>query len=351
MPAIIQLDLSALHHNFQRIRTLAPGRSILAMIKANAYGHDAIQVARALPDAEAFGVACIVEGVQLRNAGITQDIVLMQGFFTANDLAIIIQHQLQIVVHDWYQLEILEQQQITSPLVIWLKIDTGMHRLGFLPEAVPEVITRLQRLDCVKESPRLMTHFSAPEEINNSVTLNQFKLFQKTIQQYPGARSLANSAAILAWPDTLGDWVRPGIMLYGVSPFPQKCGNDHDLKPVMNWCSTLTAIHHLRKGDSVGYNSTWICPEDMLVGVVSAGYGDGYPRQAKNGTPVLVNNKSVPLIGRVSMDMITVDLRSQADAKIGDPVVLWGADLPVEVIARSVEMSPYQLLCGVRVRG
>ncbi len=346
----IQLDISALQHNFQRIRQIAPGKKILAMIKANAYGHGAIKIARGLIDADAFGVACINEAKQLRENGITQPIVLMQGLNSVDDLPIINSYQLQMVLHDWSQLAILEQQQLSQPLVIWIKLDTGMHRLGFPVTALNEIIERLQKIKYIKQPLRFMTHFASPEQLDNSLTMQQAELFLSITDHLSGERSLANSAAIIGWPQTHGDWVRPGIMLYGVSPFPQKTGNDYDLLPVMDWTSQLIVIHQLKKGDAVGYNGTWVCPEDMSVGIVAVGYGDGYPRQAKNGTPVLVNNKRVPLIGRVSMDMLAVDLRTQPQATIGDPVLLWGKNLPVEEIASYVDLSPYQLLCGVRER-
>lgn len=346
----IDLDISALQHNFHRVQQLAPNRKILAMVKANAYGHGAEKIAKGLPNADAFGVSTINEAIQLRNANIKQDIVLMQGFNSAEDLSIISSFNLQVVIHDWSQLNFLEQQYLTMPLVIWIKIDTGMHRLGFEPQALPEITHRLQKINNIEKSFRYMTHFASSEQLHNPFTQNQYQEFLNATENLPGLKSLANSAAILGWPNTHGDWVRPGLILYGVSPFPQKMGSDHDLKPVMNWHSSLMVVHQLKKGDGIGYNSTFICPEDMPVGVVAAGYGDGYPRQAKNGTPVLVNNNRVPIIGRISMDMLTVDLRNQPDAKIGDIVLFWGMGLPIEEIARSVEMSPYQLLCGVRQR-
>ena len=225
-----------------------------------------------------------------------------------------------------------------------------MHRLGFWPDALPEIVNRLNNINNIDKPLRFMSHFASSEQLDNSMTENQYRVFLKATDKFSGLKSLANSAAIMAWPNTYCDWVRPGLMLYGVSPFPQKIGSDHDLKPVMNWCSSLIVIHQLKKGDGVGYNSTWVCPEDMPIGIVAAGYGDGYPRQVKNGTAVLVNNKRVSLIGRVSMDMLAVDLRSQPEAKVGDPVLLWGKNLPVEEIARAAEMSPYQLMCGVRER-
>jgi alanine racemase len=346
----IELDISALQHNFQRIQQLTPHSKKMAIIKANAYGHGAEKIAKGLPQADAFGVTCLNEAIHLRNNNIKQDIVLMQGFNCVEDLSSISSHHLQIVLHDWNQLNILEQQHLSVPLTIWLKIDTGMHRLGFNPQAMPEIINRLQKINSNVKHLRFMTHFASSEQLDNPLTQNQYLSFLSATEKLSGLKCLANSAAILAWPNTHADWVRPGVILYGVSPFPHKIGNDHDLKPVMNWCSTLMVINQLKKGDGVGYNRTWICPEDMPVGIVAAGYGDGYPRQAGNGTPVLVNNIKVPLIGRVSMDMLAVDLRTQPNAKAGDPVILWGKNLPVEEIARATEMSPYQLLCGVRLR-
>lgn len=346
----IELDISALQHNFKRVRQLAPGKKILAMLKANAYGHGAIKIAHGLSEADAFGVACVNEAIHLRENGISQPIVLMQGLNHSDDLSIINSYQLQMVLHDWSQLEILEQHQLTQPLVIWIKLDTGMHRLGFPLESLSDIISRLQKIKNIAQPLRFMTHFASPEQLDNSLTLQQYQQFISATENISGIRSLANSAAIIAWPQTQCDWIRPGIMLYGVSPFQNKIGSDHDLIPVMNWTSQLMVVHPLKKGDAIGYNGTWVCPENMPVGIVAVGYGDGYPRQAKNGTPILVNNKRVSLIGRVSMDMLAVDLRSQPQAKIGDPVLLWGKDLPVEEIARSVDMSPYQLLCGVRER-
>lgn len=346
----IELDISALQHNFNRVRQLAPGKKILAMVKANAYGHGAIKIARGLIDADAFGVACINEAIQLRDHGIAQPIVLMQGINHSDDVSQLNSYQLQMVLHDWSQLEILKQQPLTHPLVIWIKLDTGMHRLGFPVEALSEIINRLQKIKNIAQPLRFMSHFASPEQLDNSLTMQQAQKFFSATESFSGVRSLANSAAIMGWPQTHCDWVRPGLMLYGVSPFQNKIGCDHGLIPVMNWKSHLIVIHQLKKGDAIGYNGTWVCPEDMPVGIVAVGYGEGYPRQAKNGTPILVNNKRVSLIGRVSMDMLAVDLRSQPQAKIGDPVLLWGEILPVEEIARSVEMSPYQLLCGVRER-
>lgn len=348
-PTYMQINADALRHNLKQVRKLVPSSRVLAMIKANAYGHGLINVAHALADADAFGVAFLEEALQLRAAGIQQPIVLMEGFYGATELAEISQNDLAVVVHQYSQLEILEQQELKTPLTVWLKIDTGLHRLGFLPEEVAEVWRRLKKCKHVGEI-HLLSHFTEPDDLYKSTTLQQLACFDRSIAELSAQRSLANSAAILAWPATHYEWVRPGIMLYGVSPFADKIGADHNLQPVMTLRSELIAVQSLCKGDTVGYGGTWICPENMPVGIIAIGYGDGYPRHAKNGTPVLVNNAVVPLIGRVSMDMIAVDLRTQPHAKIGDSVVLWGEGLPVEQVAHAAGTIAYELLCHVTPR-
>jgi len=231
-----------------------------------------------------------------------------------------------------------------------VKIDTGMHRLGFKPEALKIVLNGLNDFSWINGAPNLMTHFSDADDIGNAKTKKQATEFFNLTKEFSGVKSLANSAGIIGWPDSHADWVRPGIMLYGVSPMTGATGLEHDLKPVMTLQSELIVIHDLKKGDCVGYGSTWQCPEDMRVGVVSIGYGDGYPFAAKQGTPVLVGDQKVPLVGRVSMDMITVDLRTCLQAKIHDKVTLWGDGLPVEIIAKQAGTISYELLCGIAQR-
>jgi alanine racemase len=348
-PAQAILDLPALSHNLTQVRRLAPGRRIMAVIKANAYGHGMVKTARALGDADAFAVACLDEAIILREAGIAQPLVLLEGFFDAAELPLLTQHRLITVVHHEEQLAILERNRLDAPLPIWIKVDSGMHRLGLAPAKLAETWKRLNTCGSLQVLG-FMTHLANADYRNDPLTLQQLKSFNEAVDAYPGQRSIANSAAVLSWPQTHGDWVRPGIMLYGVSPFADSSGTSHGLKPVMSLHSRLMAVNHFKRGDRIGYGGEWECPEDMPVGVVAIGYGDGYPRHAKAGTPVLVNNKRVPLIGRVSMDMICVDLRGQAQARSGDPVCLWGGALPVEEVARYAGTIPYELLCRVTSR-
>jgi len=349
-PVFAKINTNALKHNLQRTREIAPNSAIIAMIKANAYGHGLITVAHALDKADAFGVACIEEGVILRESGVTQPIVLMEGLFTEDELKLVLEYQFDLVVQQERQLRILELANLKQPLVIWLKVDTGMHRLGIRPEKVPEFYARLNACQWVKKPLRLMTHFADAEDCQKPTTAQQIALFHETTQALPVVRSLANSAGVLAWPEAHADWVRPGLMLFGVSPFPDKSAKDFDLQPVMTLCSEIIAVHQCKKGDCIGYGGVWCCPEDMLIGIVAIGYGDGYPRNIPNETPVLVNQKPVPQIGHVSMDMLAVDLRSQPNADCGDPVVLWGEGLPLETVAQRANTIPYTLLCGITQR-
>jgi alanine racemase len=348
-PAKVVISLSALRHNFSRIRTLAPDSRIMAIVKADAYGHGIAHIAQSLEDADAFGVACLEEARELRQADIKQRINLLEGPYAEEELNEISKLELDIVAHDISQVEMLEQSQLSKPIDVWLKIDTGMHRLGFLPELVNDVISRLQQTKNVKDI-RLMTHLASANNRDNPMTLEQIQCFNQVSGNHNVEKTIANSAGIMAFPNAHVDWVRPGIMLYGVSPFSDSQGPQQGLKPVMTLQSRLITVKQLNAGEPVGYGATWRCPEDMLVGVVAAGYGDGYPRHAKSGTPVLINGKRAELIGRASMDMLTVDLRSQAQAKTGDPVVLWGEGLPVEEIANHADTIPYEVLCAVHKR-
>jgi alanine racemase len=323
----------------------------MAVIKANAYGHGAVAAARALTDADAFAVASVEEAVQLREAGVSASIVLLEGIFEPEELATVSAHRLQMVVHTEEQVRWLEEARSGPALCLWLKINTGMNRLGFAPEDAPGVWQRLQRLPCIDRGcMRWMSHLSCADECDNPVTSQQLHRFTGAVQNEVGERSLANSAALLTRPDTHLDWVRPGIMLYGASPVEPECKLSAALRPAMTFESRLIAVHRHGKGDPIGYGQSWTCPEDMTVGVVAAGYADGYPRHAPNGTPVLVNGRHAALVGRVSMDMLCVDLRGQRRARAGDPVVLWGEGLPVETVAAHAGTISYELLCGVGVR-
>jgi len=344
------IDLAALQHNLDRVHALAPGRSVIAMVKANAYGHGIVRVATALTKADAFGVASLEEGILLREAGIRHPIFLMEGLFYPDELAEAARHHFTLIVHHWPGVEILERATDAHVFPVWLKINTGMHRLGFDPKEVRSVYERLRIAPNVRKPIGLMTHFAEADVPHNASTQQQIQLFNELTHDLEGPRSLANSAGILNWPESYGDWVRPGLMMYGASPIANNAGLDHDLKPVMTLSSRIIAITHVKKDGKVGYGGTWTAPEDMSVGVVGVGYGDGYPHFAKNGTPVLINGHPSQLVGRVSMDMLTVDLRGQPLAKIGDPVILWGEGLPVERIALHNNTSAYEILTRMTPR-
>lgn len=343
------IDLIALQHNCQQIRKLTSPSKMMAMVKSDAYGHGLLQVVKSLIDVDALGVACLDEALVLRKAGITKRIVLMSGFSNVTELSVINKYGLDVVVHHENQVEILQASKLNSPLNVWLKVDTGMHRLGFATQDAERAYYKLSKIFQVQQPLYIMTHLANADDLSESTTCKQLDLF-KRISFYSNPKSIANSAAIINCPESYADWVRPGIMLYGVSPLFNKTGEEIGLRPVMTLQSKIIAVKQLAKGDRVGYGGIWKCPENMPVGVVSIGYGDGYPRHAKNGTPVLVNGVQCQVIGRVSMDMLTVDLRNNPDAKCGDRVILWGKGLPVEYIAKFATTISYELLCGLTQR-
>jgi alanine racemase len=346
--AVVNLD--AAQHNLRMVREHAPDARIMAVIKANGYGHGLVRISQALADADAFAVARVDEGIYLRNAGIQQRITVLEGFTFDEELDKLLYYGLDSVVHSFIQLEILEKRTEIEKIAVWLKLDTGMNRLGFKTEEFDNAYRRLSQCKIVRGPCNLMTHLANSDSVEDDKTLRQIKLFNETVQSYPGQRSIANSAGILAWTDAVSDWVRPGIMLYGISPFPDRTGPQLGLKPIMGLYSRLISVKPLKQGETVGYGTGWVCQKPTTLGVVAIGYGDGYPRYAETGTPVLVNGRRVPLIGRVSMDMITVDLETQPEAKPGDPVCLWGKELPVEEIALHAGTIPYTLVCGITQR-
>lgn len=349
-PTFMKIDLAALQKNLGRVRKFASGRKVIAMVKANAYGHGIVRIAHALQGADALGVASLDEGIMLREAGIMQPIILMEGLFHPEEIELAAHYDFTLVVHHLPHVEMLEQCRVTKPFSVWLKINTGMNRLGFEPEQTNIIYKRLSEIKAVAQPIGVMTHFAEADNITQSATKLQIERFHETTKAIPGARSLANSAGIIAWPESHGDWVRPGLMMYGASPFSDKCGTDHGLLPVMTLWSRIIAITSVKKGGKVGYGGEWEAPNDLLVGVVGVGYGDGYPQYAKSGTPVLVNGQECKLVGRVSMDMLTVDLSGQPNAKIGDEVILWGAGLPVERVARHSQSSAYEILTRMTPR-
>lgn len=354
-PTTATIHADALRYNLGALRDKARGSRVMAVVKADGYGHGLERVVRALADADAFGVAALADAERIRAAGPTQPVVLLSGFDAPEDLPQLQRLNVETVVHHHVQLDMLEQAppELSRTLRCWLKVDTGMHRLGFAPEAVREAHARLSALGA--GAPVLMTHFASSDEFdpsspNGRQTQEQLALFERATTGLGGPRSLANSAAVLAWPQAHGDWVRPGGALYGISVVAGRSGADFGLRPAMTLSTRLLAVNRIRRGERVGYSATWETPEDMPVGVAAVGYGDGYPRRVPAGTPVLVNGRTAPLVGRVSMDLMTIDLRRHPEARPGDPVVLWGPDLPVEVVADAAGTIGYEPVCSITRR-
>jgi alanine racemase len=349
---VATIHLGALRHNLARLQALAAPARVMAVVKADAYGHGLERVARALDgEAEAFAVAALGDGLRLRAAGHRQRIVVLSGPDNAGDIAEMQRLQLEATIHHEAQLHWLAAAPSTrGHLRVWLKIDSGMHRLGFAPDRVAAVHARLASMAGVDPEIGLLTHFSDSEVFDGAQTPAQIARFAEATAHLPGPRSLSNSAAVLGWPAARGDWVRTGGLLYGLSVVDGKNAADFGFRPAMTLSTRLIAVNRIGKGERIGYNGTWTCPEDMPVGVAAVGYGDGYPRSAVAGTPVLVGDRRVPLIGRVSMDLITLDLRNAPDATIGDRVVLWGSELPVETVAAQSGTISYDLTCGMTRR-
>jgi alanine racemase len=343
------VDLAAIRHNLAVVRRHAPGAHVMAAIKADAYGHGAVHVARALEDdVDCFAVACLEEALVLREAHVRGPIALLEGVLSMEEAKLCLRHELQVVVNDHWQLEILEKLPRGARVSLWIKLDSGMHRLGFPLDDVGALWSR------VGARPEWdfggwLTHLACADEPGSATTRDQVAAFGKALGALPGARSIANSAGVIAWPEARADWVRPGLMLYGASPLPDRSAQALGLKAAMRLESRI-AVRDSDRGDAIGYGLAYRCPEAMRVGVAAVGYADGYHRSLPTGTPVEVNGRRAQVVGRVSMDMITVDLREVADAKVGDPVLVWGGALPVEDIAARAGTVAYELLCGLTQR-
>jgi alanine racemase len=345
-PAHALIDLNALRHNYLLAKSLS-GQRALAVIKANAYGHGAVQCAAALAEiADGFAVACIEEALELRAAGVNKPILLLEGWFEADELPLLVEHDLRAVVHHEEQLQQLEQAQLAAPLHIWLKLDTGVHRVGFSPVEYADIWRRLERSSKVASLTK-MTHFSRADEPDTGRTEEQLKVFAEATEGLDGPASLCNSPGVLAWPAAHNDWLRPGIMLYGATPFNFAQAQAEQLQPVMQLESRIIAVRDLPAGEPIGYGSRFVTQRPTRVGVVAMGYADGYPRHAKDGTPVLVDGQRSRLIGRVSMDMLTVDLTDLPNSGLGSPVRLWGNGLNASEVAAWADSIPYQLFCNL----
>ncbi len=345
------IKLSALKHNLSVAKQFSPDSKLLAVIKANGYGHGMIAVAHALAAADGLAVACLDEGVTLRKLGITQPILLLEGPLGEDELELIAYHQLSMVVHQPQQIEWLEQSLVTdSQFDVWLKIDTGMHRLGFSAQDFFDAMKRLQQCAVVSKDIKLLSHLANADVPTHPLNQRQLDCFNDLPIMSSISKSFANSAAIITMPEGHYDWVRAGIMLYGCSPLINVTAQSLDLQAVMTLQATLISIKTVKAGESVGYGSSWLASDDTTVGIVSIGYGDGYPRHVPSGTPVLVNGVECPIIGRISMDTLSIDLTHCFDVCCGDSVVLWGDNLPIEVLAQAAETISYELLCGVTGR-
>lgn len=349
--AVAILSTENLLHNLSVIQKTAPTAKIAAMVKANAYGHGLRSTALRLdPYVSSLGVSSIDEALSLRKAGVKSPIILVEGVFEPDELLVASCQNFEVVFHEERQLKWLQQQSLPLPLKVWLKIDTGMSRLGFFPEEAKAAYEILSNSPNVIQPVNILSHFACADSPDHPLNLQQINVFEAFIQELPGLKSLANSPGLFQFPQAHYDLVRIGISLYGVSPFAGISAEQLGLKPVMTLQTRLIAVRHLKQGSSIGYGARFICPEDMPVGVIAMGYGDGYPRTAEDGTPILVNDVRCQIVGRISMDMATIDLRSCAHAKPGDPVVLWGAGLPVEEVAKHTSHIPYDLLCAVQSR-
>ncbi len=343
--AKISIDLSAIQHNFQQVRKYSHNSKIMPVIKANAYGHGLLQVAKSLSEADGFCVAQLGEAIALRDAGVKKPITVFQGFLNKQQLSEMLQYQLRPAVSQRWQLDLLQAYAGGVSLDIWLKIDTGMGRLGIQPSQVEPCWQKMQNIKCI-EHMGLMMHFANAEVYSHALNQQQINIFQQLVDQLGVEEtSVSNSAAILDGLYEQQSWVRPGIMLYGASPVLNKTADELQLQPAMSLEAELIAINQLTKGHSVGYGNNWVCPENMPVGIVNIGYGDGYPRHADSATPLAVNGQKTHLTGRVSMDSIAVDLRG-VQASCGDRVELWGQQIGIDEVAAHADTIGYELLCS-----
>lgn len=341
-----RIDLTALRHNFGVLKSAADGAKVFPAIKADAYGHGMLACAQALRDlADGFVVATLGEAEALRRAGLTQRIMVLHGFASLTEARLAARLMLEPVIHQAWQVDILEHGHTGLPLRVWLKIDTGMHRLGIEPEQAGMLYERLMASGRLRGVPGLMTHFACADEPDPAATRRQIEVFRQAVEGLEGERSLSNSAGLLGGFGAGGDIVRPGIALYGGNPFVRGSAADHGLRPVMTLTTRLLAVKQQPAGAAIGYGASWTCPEDMPVGIAAIGYGDGYPRRTPAGTPVLVNGQRAAIIGRVSMDLITLDLRG-VEAKPGDEVELWGGALSVDAVAQAIGTISYDLTCA-----
>jgi len=346
-PIRAAISASALAHNLAVARKHAGNAKIWAVIKANAYGHGLERAARAMQAADGFAVLDFQEAARLRVAGVTKPILMLEGVFKPIDVPLLHKYALTPVIHNAAQVDMLRTAELEGKIDIYVKINSGMNRLGFTSESLGASYQALRENPRVK-SITLMTHFADADGATGVKA--QLEWFGEMTKSFPHKRSLANSAALLKFPEALGEWVRPGIMLYGCSPFADRPAGTFDLKPAMTLTSELIATQHLQSGERVGYGFSYEAAAELDIGIVACGYADGYPRHAPVGTPILVNGMRTRIVGRVSMDMIMVDLSGIADAGVGTPVTLWGEGLSADEVAAAAGTLSYELLCALAPR-
>jgi len=345
------IKLENLAHNLDILRSFAPHSKVISVVKADAYGHGLAKTAQALTSSDAFAVACTNEAAELRATGILHPIICLQGFADEKQLQMIVDANVQTVVHNDDQIKLLQNHHLNQSIQVWLKIDTGMGRLGFRPEDTHLALQQLEDISNISKI-RLMTHFANADLLDNEYTQRQLKAFDNIAKSFPDKeRSAANSAATLAYSNSHYEWVRSGLVLYGISPFQADKSHPDttELKPVMSLHAPIIAIKQFKKGDAIGYGSQYICPNDMRVAVVAIGYADGYPRALTSSMNVSINGNHAPIIGRISMDMMTIDI-SHLETHIGEDVELWGDDICVSEVASTANTISYELLCGISGR-
>lgn len=349
-PLVATIDSAAMRHNLNVARTSAPHSHIWAVVKANAYGHGLARGMRAFSDADGLALIEVDSAVRLREMGWQKPILLLEGFFDHADLPVVASHRIQVAVHSNEQIDMLERAKLASPVDVHLKMNSGMNRLGFTPDEFRGAYARLRGITSVG-SISMMMHFANADDPDNAGMPMQEQLhrFQSVTAGLTGARSVSNSAAVLTRPDVAADWVRPGVMLYGGTPGGRTAA-EFGLRPAMTLESEIIGIQHIQAGDAVGYGSRFIADRPMTTGVVACGYADGYPRHAPNGTPVVVDGTKTRIVGRVSMDMITVDLTDVPTAHVGSKVVLWGEGLPIDEVATAAGTIGYELMCALAPR-
>ena len=348
-PVWVEINAAALKNNIQQVKSLVPNSKVMAVIKADGYGHGMNVVAEQLNDADEFAVNSLDDVINLRNAGFDKPVTVLSAVFDEKSLMTLNNLNTRITIFEEDQLSVLEKIDEAAKLSVWLKVDTGMGRLGVLPDQFHGILQRLKNIKAISDIS-LMTHLANADDVNNLANHQQFDLFEELIKSGSFTEvSILNSAGVVNFSEHSKDTVRPGMILYGVSPTKSASTDQLGLMPVMTFKSRLISVKAMPAGSSIGYGATYVLDQDARIGVVACGYGDGYPRHAKNGTPILVNDFLVPLIGRVSMDMICVDL-SCVSAQVGDEVILWGEGNPVEEVAEHASTIAYELCCGILPR-